>query len=529
MFRRPLYFVLATAFAYIAYLFAGSVTQSEKNTTKKLGEWPGKNNTVLFLTNSEHGLANVMLATSHALLVEHNDLDIHFVSFEKLKHDITTISEFAAKNSKSERAITFHELKGPSFSKAIEDSGIGIDQVIHAPGLAGLGKFCGNMQHWLMPWTATDHLGLYNEISDILKTVDPIVVAVDPLFGPGIDAVRAQGRNHAIISPNSLKDNFVQLQPMAAALWKYPALSSAYTYPVPWYLIPSNIYMNLRLAYTVMSAPGITNRIIDEKRSYLKENGIDNPLDMFTVYHKDYPWLTQSSQELDFPFDIIPKNIIQCGPIYLSTAPASEQDPELTEWLKISPTILINLGSSVNYDEPAATEMAKSIKILLENSTIQVLWKFNKRHEFSDQFLDILSSDLQSQRVKITNWIKVDPAALLETGNIILSVHHGGANCFHEAIGTGIPQVVLPMWVDLYDFAIRVEFLGVGVWGSRGVAPYWKAEELSSVFLKLVGDSEEAISMRKRALELSRPWKEKPGRVTAAHELAKLARLAPIS
>ncbi|EDO01043.1 hypothetical protein SS1G_03517 [Sclerotinia sclerotiorum 1980 UF-70] len=458
MFRRPLYFVLATAFAYIAYLFAGSVTQSEKNTTKKLGEWPGKNNTVLFLTNSEHGLANVMLATSHALLVEHNDLDIHFVSFEKLKHDITTISEFAAKNSKSERAITFHELKGPSFSKAIEDSGIGIDQVIHAPGLAGLGKFCGNMQHWLMPWTATDHLGLYNEISDILKTVDPIVVAVDPLFGPGIDAVRAQGRNHAIISPNSLKDNFVQLQPMAAALWKYPA-----------------------------------------------------------------------SQELDFPFDIIPKNIIQCGPIYLSTAPASEQDPELTEWLKISPTILINLGSSVNYDEPAATEMAKSIKILLENSTIQVLWKFNKRHEFSDQFLDILSSDLQSQRVKITNWIKVDPAALLETGNIILSVHHGGANCFHEAIGTGIPQVVLPMWVDLYDFAIRVEFLGVGVWGSRGVAPYWKAEELSSVFLKLVGDSEEAISMRKRALELSRPWKEKPGRVTAAHELAKLARLAPIS
>ncbi|KAJ8068866.1 hypothetical protein OCU04_002550 [Sclerotinia nivalis] len=529
MFRRPFHFALAAAFAYIAYLFAGSVTQSEKHITKQHGEWPGKNNTVLFLTNSEHGLANVLLATSHALLVEHNDFDIHFVSFEKLKNDITTISQFAAENSGSERAITFHDLKGPSFEKALKDNGIGVDQAINAPGLTGLGKFCSNMQHWLIPWTAPDYLGLYKEISGILETVDPIVVAVDPLFGPGIDAVRAQGRNHAIISPNSLKDNFVQFQPRVAALWKYPALSSAYTYPVPWYLIPSNIYMNLRLAYTVLVAPAITGNVVEEKRSYLKENGIANPLDMFTVYHKDYPWLTQSSQELDFPFDIIPENVIQCGPIYLSTAPASEQDPELAEWLKTSPTALINLGSTVNYDELAATEMAKAIKILLDNSTVQVLWKFNKRHEFTDQFLDILSSDLKSGRVRMSNWIKVDPAALLETGNIIVSVHHGGANCFHEAIGTGIPQVVLPMWIDLYDFAVRVEYLGVGVWGSRSAAPYWKAEELSSAFLKLVGDSDEAVSMRKRALELSRPYKEKPGRITAAHELAKLARLASTS
>ncbi|TGO60883.1 hypothetical protein BOTNAR_0138g00100 [Botryotinia narcissicola] len=73
--------------------------------------------------------------------------------------------------------------------------------------------------------------------------------------------------------------------------------------------------------------------------------------------------------------------------------------------------------------------------------------------------------------------------------------------------------------------------MGVGVWGSRKAAPYrflipeqWKADELSTAFLKVVGDSKEAISMRKKARELSLPYKTKPGQITAAHELAKLAR-----
>lgn len=297
--------------------------------------------------------------------------------------------------------------------------------------------------------------------------------------------------------------------------------------------------MNLRLAYSVLLGPALTN-----KRSFIKKNGIAKPQDVFSVYHADYPWLTQGSEELDYPFDIIPGNVVQCGPIFLSTEPASEQDPELANWLKQSPTVLINLGSHLNYDENAATEMANAVKILLDNSKVQVLWKFNKRHDFTDQFLDILDEAIKSGRVRISKWIKVDPAALLETGDVIVSVHHGGANCFHEAIGTGIPQVVLPVWVDLYDFAIRVEYLGVGVWGSRNAAPdvcvprpshpclvhsnhhQWSAAELSTVLLKVVGDSDEAISMRARALEISKLYQESPGRMIAAHELAKWTRLA---
>lgn len=199
---------------------------------------------------------------------------------------------------------------------------------------------------------------------------------------------------------------------------------------MPWHLIPANIYLTLRLAYSVTWTPELSR-----KKAFLKENGITNPLDFFSVYNKDLVWLTQSSLDADFPMSIIPSNVVACGPIFLSTAPAVEQDKELATWLQKAPTVLINLGSSVNYDEKAATEMARAVKELLETSGVQVLWKFNKRREFPDSFLAELQEYIAQGRLRLEKWIKIDPASLLETGNVVLSVHHGGANCYHEAVG----------------------------------------------------------------------------------------------
>ena len=199
---------------------------------------------------------------------------------------------------------------------------------------------------------------------------------------------------------------------------------------MPWHLIPANIYLTLRLAYSVTWTPELSR-----KKAFLKENGIANPLDFFSVYNKDLVWLTQSSLDADFPMSIIPSNVVACGPIFLSTAPAVDQDKELAAWLQNAPTVLINLGSSVNYDEKAAAEMARAIKELLETSDVQVLWKFNKRREFPDSFLAELQEFIAQRRLRLEKWINIDPASLLETGNVVLSVHHGGANCYHEAVG----------------------------------------------------------------------------------------------
>jgi hypothetical protein len=212
-------------------------------------------------------------------------------------------------------------------------------------------------------------------------------------------------------------------------------IGSGFPYPVPWYLIPANIYVNLRFIYSVIVTPALK-----EKKRHLKEKGLLNPLDFFKVYNENMVWISQSSPDADFPISVIPENVKACGPIYLSTASATDQDPELASWLAQAPTLLINLGSSTDYNEASATEMAGAIQMLLENTNVQVLWKLKRRKyktgviDFSDDFLGPLSKLLGS-RLRIENWIKIDPAAMMETGNIVASVHHGGGNCYHEAIG----------------------------------------------------------------------------------------------
>jgi UDP:flavonoid glycosyltransferase YjiC (YdhE family) len=80
------------------------------------------------------------------------------------------------------------------------------------------------------------------------------------------------------------------------------------------------------------------------------------------------------------------------------------------------------------------------------------------------------------------------------------------------------------MWVDLYDYATRVEWLGIGVWGNRKSAPYWTAEELGTAFRTALLDGETAIPMREKAAELGKISQRDPGRKVAARELAKQAR-----
>jgi hypothetical protein len=89
--------------------------------------------------------------------------------------------------------------------------------------MAGIDHLCEDMQLWISPWSAEDHFSLYQEMQAIINDVDPAVVVLDTLFRPGIDAARDMNRLHAIISPNSVVDNFLGDQPYGSMFWKYPA------------------------------------------------------------------------------------------------------------------------------------------------------------------------------------------------------------------------------------------------------------------------------------------------------------------
>ena len=127
---------------------------------------------------------------------------------------------------------------------------------------------------------------------------------------------------------------------------------------------------------------------------------------------------------------------------------------------------------------------------------------------------------IENGTIKLEKWLIPDPAAVLETGDVVLMVHHGGAGSFNEGLGSGVPAVVVPFWLDCYDYAVRAEWLGVGIWGTRKSAPVIDGEELGMAIIRATGDGEEAVSMREKAGVFKAMVQERGnGRDVAAKEI----------
>lgn len=82
---------------------------------------------------------------------------------------------------------------------------------------------------------------------------------------------------------------------------------------------------------------------------------------------------------------------------------------------------------------------------------------------------------------------------------------------------------MLAAWVDLYDYATRVEYLDIGIWGNKLGAPDWTAGELSTALLAVLDNSSQAQRIRTSAKELGSKFDEASGSACAARELASLA------
>jgi hypothetical protein len=201
---------------------------------------------------------------------------------------------------------------------------------------------------------------------------------------------------------------------------------------VPLADIPANIYIVVRFILGVIRMPDLT-----AKNNALKSRGIPDPVTVFTMHRPDMPWITASLPDASLPLAVIPPNVTLAGPIVRASAPLEEQDPELATWLASGDggTVLVNLGSSVLYNEGRATAMALALEAVLRRHTdLKVLWKFRKEGEYGDAFAAPLAQYVESGRLRMPRWINADPYALLETGRVVLSVHHGGANCYSEAV-----------------------------------------------------------------------------------------------
>lgn len=171
-----------------------------------------------------------------------------------------------------------------------------------------------------------------------------------------------------------------------------------------------------------------------EKRKFLAGHNLEDPISFFTIHQPgNGVFISQDTAAASIPLSSVPANVTTTGPIVISVASAAEQDIDLTLWLRRAPTVLVNLGSLFEYDADTASSMAGALEVVLRRTSVQVLWKMNTCLDDKD-WRPLVEEFIETDRLRVSKWLTVDPAALLETGDIIASVHHGGANCYHEAI-----------------------------------------------------------------------------------------------
>lgn len=113
----------------------------------------------------------------------------------------------------------------------------------------------------------------------------------------------------------------------------------------------------------------------------------------------------------------------------------------MEKWLCRGPTILLNLGTLFAVEKEDAKNMALAVKEVLEQDSrqkLQLLWKLTKHPNDPDDMYDEAIAPLDQlvskSRVRITSWLNAEPLALLESGHVVCTIHHGGANSWFEAL-----------------------------------------------------------------------------------------------
>ncbi|KAL5361076.1 hypothetical protein BJX96DRAFT_175896 [Aspergillus floccosus] len=471
---------------------------------------------ILFLTNSEHGQASVTLAVAHELLVR-SKFAVHIASFEPLAAEVTKLNKNTASLGSATRAAHFHAIPGCSMLECVRSRlSCSFDEL--QIGFSGALKVLSVLPQMIIPWDGAEYMAIYHGFVDIIEELRPVIVVLDPFLPHARDACRMTRQDRVVLlSPNTVKDLVVQ--PRLENLWKYPMACSGYPCPLPWRLILPNAYLAVRAAFYMRS-----DKNIREIMTYRKNQGLEGEMPHFVMAQDDpTPVLIPTTPEMDFPVSV-PKSFTACGPILRPWTPVADAHPELNDWLSKRPTVVVNLGSIFRYSSAEERQFAEGFHMLLDKRPdIQILWKLPRvpSTDHDASALDSIADAVTDGRVRTEKWFPVEPISILLHKNVQCSVHHGGANSYYEAIRTGIPQVVLPVWFDTYDFAHRVEFLGIGVWGSRKTAPVGQGSELGEA-LNSVLVEDEGASMREKAKALVSQLGHKEGRVVACEKILSL-------
>ena len=178
----------------------------------------------------------------------------------------------------------------------------------------------------------------------------------------------------------------------------------------------------------MLTAPGINNLI-----KYRNERGIPGRLPIQSSFSRALHLISPGIRELDFPL-FIPDTVGLYGPVVLNTSPVEVADPELTRWLDRGKTVMMCMGTHFHYSESQVRVVINGFLGAVDHdSGLQLFWKLHGKDKFENLIEELLANPKDRERFRIVDWIKADPAAVMDHPNVVVSIHHGGANSYYEA------------------------------------------------------------------------------------------------
>ena len=173
---------------------------------------------VLFLTNSEHGQSNVILAVASELLLR-GEYDVHIASTSILEPRVSQLRDSLV--SEHTGTLTFQLIDGLSMLE-IYGAKKGTINLPHPPGIKGAIQSMSTVPDILLFWGESGYIQCFEQCKRLIQDISPAAVVVDPLFSTGIDACRVSLQRLIILNPLTLKDVTVALQPGYVHWWKFP-------------------------------------------------------------------------------------------------------------------------------------------------------------------------------------------------------------------------------------------------------------------------------------------------------------------
>ena len=311
----------------------------------------------------------------------------------------------------------------------------------------------------------------YQRMLAHIDHVQPRLMIIDLSTTSALNAAMARRIPFILSVPCTPSALFVGRLP-----WDYPALGSGLPRQMSakqklanlWYQVRLRIAQVTRFPFLSFAAVRMAMGIANPFGSLARYSDAAIAIFCYSVFGLEYPFRA-------------PSHLYLLGAMVPSALPATQDSKdELSQWLDSHPAVIyVGLGTLVRLSQVQITALVTAFGRLAPNH--HILWKLP-----DSQWALLPPGESLPINLRIAHWV---PSQLdvLAHPNVRVFLTHGGGNGFHEGIYFGKPLLVMPFWLDCFDFAVRAIDSGVGLALDR--PPAFTADEVATKLERLLTDS----------------------------------------